>query len=67
MCILTKELVHCSGQNFDVFFHFLFLGKIAREIVFGDFLDRKIAFFDYKNSNLKKSQNMHYSKGIGPW
>ena len=35
--------------------------------MFGDFLDRNIALFDCKNTNLGKSQNMHFSKGIRPW
>ena len=35
--------------------------------MFGDFLDRNIALFDCKNTNLGKPQNMHFSKGIRPW
>ena len=54
-------------SKFWCFFLFLFLGKIDREIVFGDFLDRNIALFDCKKNNLGKSQNMHFSKGIRPW
>ena len=42
------------------FFDFFFLGKIGREKLFSNFLDRKIAFLDYKNINIKKSENLHF-------
>ena len=32
--------------------------------MFGDFLDRKQAFLNYKNIDLQKSQNLHLSKGV---
>ena len=35
--------------------------------MFGYFLLRKIAILNNKNTNLGKSQNMHFSKGIRPW
>ena len=37
-----------------------FLGQIGREELFSNFLDRKIAFLDYKNINIKKSENLHF-------
>ena len=49
-------------------FLFLFmLGKTGQEKEFCNFLDRKLAFLDYKNNDLKKSKNWHFSKGVSPW
>ena len=45
----------------------IFLGNIAQENVFYDILERKNAFLGYKNKNLKKSKNWHFSKGVSPW
>ena len=36
------------------FVYFTFLGKIRRKNVFGNVLDRKLAFLDYKNMDEKK-------------
>ena len=47
--------------------YFFFLGKIRQKKVFGNVLDRKLAFLDYKNMDLKKLQNWHFSKGVSPW
>ena len=49
------------------FVYFFFLDKIRQIRVFGNVLDRKLAFLDYKNMDLKKSQNWHFSKGVSPW
>ena len=49
------------------FFHLLFLGYIGQENVFYDILERKNAFLGYKNKKLKKSKNLHFSKGVSPW
>ena len=49
------------------FFDFFFLGKIGREKLFNDLLDRIIAFLDNKTNNIKRSQNLHFSKGVSPW
>ena len=49
------------------FFYLLFLRKIRNKKVFVNVLDRKLAFLDYKNMDLKKSQNWHFSKGVSPW
>ena len=35
--------------------------------MFGDNLERELVFLDYKNIDLKKSQNLHFSMGVGPW
>ena len=41
-----------------------FLGNIGQENVFYDILERKNAFLVYKNKNVKKSKNWHFSKGF---
>ena len=46
------------------FFRLLSLLKIDREKVFGNVLDKKEAFKDYKNKCLRKTQNWNYSKGV---
>ena len=38
--------------NSSFFFHFLYLGKMERKILFGDFINRKIASLDHKNFDL---------------
>ena len=43
------------------------LPKTGEEKVFNDNLDRKLVFLDYKNIDLKKSKNCHFSKGVSPW
>ena len=47
--------------------YFFFLGKIRQIKVIGNVLDRKVAFVDYKNDNLKNSKKLHFSKGVSPW
>ena len=42
------------------------LGTFLLEKVFSDVLYRKLAFFDHKNIDLKKSQNLRFSKGVSP-
>ena len=49
------------------FLYFIFLGKICQKNVFGNVLDRKLAFLDYKNMDVKKSQNWQFSEGVSPW
>ena len=46
------------------FFHSLFLGKVNKEIMFRDVLNRKQAFQDNKNINPK---NVNFFKGVNPW
>ena len=47
------------SKIWNLFFSFFF-GKTGREKVFGDVLERKLAFSVYKNINLKMSQNLHF-------
>ena len=44
-----------------------FLVKFGLGKVFGDFLERKLAVLDHKNADLKKSEILHFSKGVSPW
>ena len=43
-----------------------FLGKVGQEKVFGNVLDRKLAFLDIKTWIKKKSENWHFSRGVSP-
>ena len=47
--------------------YFFFLGKIHQKKVIGKVLYRQLAFLDYKNNDLKKSKNLHFSRGVSPW
>ena len=47
-----------------IFPTFFFLGKIGKENVSFDILERKIALLGYKNIKFKKSKNWLFSKGI---
>ena len=49
------------------FLYLFMLGKTGQEKEFCNFLDRKLAFLDYKNNDLKKSKNLHFSRGVSPW
>ena len=49
------------------FVQLFFLGKIGRENLFGNVLDIIIAPPDYKNINIKSSQNLHFFMGVSPW
>ena len=49
------------------FFNFSFLSEKAENKRLSDLLDIIIAFLQYKNINLKRSQNLHFSKGVSPW
>ena len=44
-----------------------FLGNISTENILNDILERKYAFLGFKNKKLKKSKNLHFSKGVNPW
>ena len=50
-----------------LFYSFLFFSKIGQKKVFFDLVDRKLAILDYKNMDLKKSEILHFSKGVSPW
>ena len=43
------------------------LGKRGQEKEFCNFLDRNLAFLEYKNNDLKKSEKLHFSKKVSPW
>ena len=45
----------------------VFWGTLGLGKVFVDFLDRNLTFPEYKNTDIKKLQNMHFSKGVSPW
>ena len=49
------------------FLQLLFLGNIGKENVFYDILERKNVFLADKNKKFKKSNNLHFSKGVNPW
>ena len=49
------------------FFQLFFFGKISKEHVFDDILERKTVFLGYKNKKFKKSKNWDFSKGVNPW
>ena len=40
------------------FHYFFFLGKLRQKEVFGNVLDRKLPFLDYKNMDLKKIEKL---------
>ena len=42
------------------FLYLFFLGKIRQKNVFHNVLDRKLAFLDYKNMDLKKVERSAY-------
>ena len=44
--------------------YLLILGKRGQEKEFCNFLDRKVAFLDYRNNDLKKSKNLLSPKGL---
>ena len=45
----------------------IFWGTLGLGKVFVDFLDRNLTFPECKNTDLKKLQNLHFSKGVSPW
>ena len=49
------------------FLYLFMLGKTGQKKEFFNFLDRKLAFLDYKNKDLIKSKNWRFSKGVSPW
>ena len=46
------------------FLYLFMLGKTGQAKEFCNFLDRKLAFLDHKNIDLKKWKNLHFSKGL---
>ena len=51
------------------FLYCVFVGTFGLEKEFCGVLDKKtkLAFLDPKNTDLKKCQNLHFSKGVSPW
>ena len=49
------------------FLHCFILSTFGLEKVFCDVLYGKLAIFDHKNIVLKKSQNLHFFKGVSLW
>ena len=49
------------------FFHLFIFGKVGRERVFHDILQREKAFLDYKNKKFKKLKNWDFCNGVSPW
>ena len=51
-----------SVQKWE-FFHLLILGKVGKKKVFGDILERKNAFLDYKNKKQKNKKFPFFQRG----
>ena len=67
MANFPKVSVQGLSQNYEICsFHHLFRYNTPKN-VFGNVLNRKLAFLDYKNMDLNKSQNWNFSKGVIPW
>ena len=56
-------LVHGFGQNISIFSSFVFGKKYNQKAVWND-VNRKLASKDYNNIDLRKSQNLRFSKGL---
>ena len=52
-------------KNLKIFQFFIF-GKISKQNVFDDILERKKAFLDYKKHKVKTVKNWDFSKGGRP-
>ena len=66
ICIFPKGLLYVFCQKFK-FLYRVFFGTLGLGQVFVDFLDRNLTFPDHKNTDLKRLQNLHFSKGVSPW
>ena len=64
--IFPKGLTHGFGPKMAIF-PSCFLGNLGQENVFYDILERKTAFWGYKNKKFEKSKNWHFSKRVNPW
>ena len=49
------------------FFHLFIFGKIRKENVFDDILERIKALLDYKKQKVKTVENLDFSEGVSPW
>lgn len=61
-----QELIHGFGKKNLEFRLLFFANKLFFKRVFGDIVNRKLAFVDYKNTDLKKLQNLHFCNGVSP-
>ena len=59
-------VLHSFGPKIQFFFRLFTSGKKSKENVFGDILELKNNFLDYKNNKLKGSQNWDFYKGVTP-
>ena len=59
-----QSMVFVKKCNFG---HSFFLVKMYRIKVFGTVLHREKGSLDDKNIDQKKTQNLHFSKGVSPW
>ena len=50
-----------------IFYQGYFLGKLIKNSLVFDVLDRKECFLDHKNEVLKKPRKWKYFKGVSPW
>ena len=66
MATFPKGLVHGFRQNYEICLFYLIRENTPKN-VFGNVLDRKLAFLEYKNMDLKNLQNWQFSKGVCPW
>ena len=57
--LFAKGLVHDFNKKSEVFLISLFSAKLLKR-VFGNVLNRKRAFLDYKNVDFRRLQNCHF-------
>ena len=65
--MFPKRLTNGFGRKMGIYPSFFGGGNKGQKNVFYDILKRKIAFLGYKNKKFKKSENLHFSKGVNPW
>ena len=63
--IVTKGLVHGSGQKLVIYREFLLGGEIGAEKCVYDILQGRNAFLNYENKKFKNSINLDFYKGGG--
>ena len=51
----------------EIFAWFVFMQNGSRKSFFMKFERENENFFDYKDIDFKKPQNLHFSKGVNPW
>ena len=58
--VFPKGLLHGFGQKFENFPSFLIIGKISRQNVFDDILERKKSVFRLQNKKVKKVEELGF-------